>query len=119
MPPLHFALACAGGYWLLWGLARTRRTYFRVVPGRLDVLTTRFLRASMTCARSLALADALIVCRYDKMKLTIASAGGENGKPYKVDLRRLAAPHAFAKSVFQAALSPRPAPALPGDALLG
>ena len=115
----HAAFAFASAWWGLWALVRIRRTYLRVSPGHLDILRSHWWYARLVAVRSLSLRGATIVCRYDRRKLLITQMGSEGQAAYEIDLASLAAPHAFVRAVFQAALSPYIAPLLPSDALLG
>jgi hypothetical protein len=86
----------------------------------MDVLRPTFLGKNMTVSRSMCLHSATIVCRYDRGKLTITPApGDQNSSPLEIDLRAMARPHEFVECVFRAALVRMNVPELPQDALLG
>jgi len=118
-PVFWAALVGMGCWWTVWCAARIRQTYLRVVPGRLDILRTFFLRATVQSLRSVCLLDARVVCRYDKQQLLIEPAGEGDAAEVAVDLASLAAPHALVSAVFAGAVSAKSAPDLPHDALLG
>jgi hypothetical protein len=92
-----------------------RPTYFRVVPGRLEVLRFFFLRRWPRSVDSYTLRQAKIVA--DLRRGMVVIAEGDLGSEYAIwfmpDRNR------FVHSLFLAAISTQPVPDLPVDALLG
>ena len=103
----------------MWGLVRLRRTYFRVYPGRFEVLRASFWGHGVRLVESFDLRQLRIVCRYDKRELVIAPIGAEEETGFRVDLSPLSAPHAFVQTVFAAAVSPDVSVAPPSESLAG
>jgi hypothetical protein len=121
---------------LKWGwdalIFAWRPVYYRVAPGRLDILRFGFFKLKAKSRRSVSLRDARIVCRYDKGVLEIspmpegiqrtpkdAAAVCEPAPPLTIDLGSLPERHAFAHAVFQSAVSDRSVPDSPDGELLG
>ncbi len=93
-------------------------TYYRVVPGRLEVLRYSPFRRVPALSRTLLLRDARIVCDLGQRYLTVLDhADAPQGLHF--DLWRVPDPLAFAQAVFRGATVAADAPALPEDELLG
>ncbi len=107
---------------LLWWLPAMMQcaypVYYRIVPGRMDVLRFHALSSRARHVRSVQLDTADVVCRYDNYILEIRQGGGDDAVE-RVDLFGLNDPHQFVKGVFQGAICEEPAPRLPRDRLLG
>ncbi len=103
---------------LLYLCYRLKTRYYRIHPGRLDVQWGWAFRESLHLERSIDLTTADICCRFDKAKLTIAPAGPDRS-PLVIRLDALAKPHAFAATVFAAALYRGPVHTLPPDRFVG
>ena len=112
-----------------WGwdraLALWEGRYYRVVPGRLEILRFGLVSAKVKERRSISLGDGNIVCRYDKQRLEISPSPVAQGAQHPpesvavIHLEGLDEPHAFVEAVFQGAICTRAAPELPVDELLG
>ena len=93
-------------------------TYYRVVPGRLEVLRYSPFRRVPALSRTVLLRDAMIVCDLGQRYLTVLDhADAPQGLHF--DLWRVPEPLAFAQAVFRGATVAADAPALPEDELLG
>lgn len=90
--------------------------YYRVIPGRLDVLEGNLFSDRLRLHQSIDLRGAAVTCRFDAdtLKITRPDHSG-----LLIHLGALERPHAFARAVFQAALSDRPTPEMPNHTLLG
>ncbi len=112
-----------------WGwdraLALWKGRYYRIVPGRLEILRFGLLRAKAKTRTLISLHDVNIVCRYDKQRLEISPSGTAEGTQHQpegvatIHLETLDEPHAFVEAVFQGAICSCAAPELPADELLG
>ena len=91
-------------------------TYYRVVPGRLDVLKgSPFARTPWLHDRY-DLRVARVIARFDQNTLYVYSPGQRS---LEISLGTISEPEEFVKTVFQAAVCTHTAPPLPDDALLG
>ena len=91
-------------------------TYYRVVPGRLDVLKgSPFARTPWLHDRY-DLRVARVIARFDQNTLYLYSPGQRS---LEISLGTISEPEEFVKTVFQAAVCTHTAPPLPDDALLG
>jgi hypothetical protein len=122
-------LLFAGLVFANWGVdalyAQWKGLYYRVVPGRLDLLRFGPLRSKGTAQSSVSLRAARIVCRYDKQELRISPLTEITEMEVVqedhaiIDLARLRNPHAFVKAVFQAAICTANCPRLTAHELVG
>ncbi|MBN1510993.1 MAG: hypothetical protein JXB13_03185 [Phycisphaerae bacterium] len=93
-------------------------TYYRVVPGRLEVLRYSPFRRAPVLSRTLLLRDAMIVCDLRQRYLMVLDhVDAPQGLHF--NLWRVPDPLAFAQAVFRGATVAADAPALPEDELLG
>ncbi|MCP4591036.1 MAG: hypothetical protein GY842_09845 [bacterium] len=116
---LYAMLGFAVAFWGTWAIALGLAHYYRVAPGRLDVIKRRFMRTHVVCVRSIPLSEARIVCHYGRRTLTISEGPDEVAESCTIHLARVSAPHAFVQAVFRAARCPECATPLPDDAFLG
>ena len=99
-------------------VARLRPTYYRVVPGRIDVLRFGLLRRQPLQVEHIDLRNAAqIVIEFDHAKIRISEGIASNERVLK--LNDAAEPHRLAEAVVQAAISTYPAAPLPDDDLTG
>jgi hypothetical protein len=95
-------------------------TYFRVSPGKLEVLHGRWRSSAVKLARSVDLTSASLVIRFDKRWVRIES---KRNIPCRetIALDGILAPHAFAKAIAWGVLAQHPAgiPRLSRDSLVG
>jgi len=91
--------------------------YYRIVPGRLEVMSFAFARRRMRSLQTIPLGDAEITCMLDKYLLEIRPRDARS-PAFAVDLFGLADPCEFVRAVFQGALCRTPGPSLPNDTLL-
>lgn len=99
----------------LWLLSQLRPTYYRVVPGRLDILVGTPFSGTVRLAGRWNLRDALVKMRFDRQELLITSWAAKR----TLCVGSISEPHAFVRAVFEAAISSHPTASLPDDALLG
>lgn len=92
--------------------------YYRVVPGRLDILRYKPLSDAVADRQSIALGDAEIECRFNRYVLTVAQRE-DDAEPFRISLVLIPDARNFARTIFQAAMCREPSPVLPGDDLLG
>lgn len=113
-------------------IGRVYARYYRIVPGRLDILDYGPLRARVRSRHSVSLRGASVVCRFDRrtlaveaLDITSASDTENHGNPAEqpqrvtVDLMTVASPHALAEGVFRGAICQHTAAGLPDDELVG
>jgi len=98
---------------------RIYSTYYRISPGRLELLKGRRGSAKVKRTKEIPLRGAKIICRYDERRLRIWPAGAESSDPQVISLGAITDAQTFVSTVFRAALVPTPAPPLPDDELLG
>lgn len=99
----------------LWLLSQLRPTYYRVVPGRLDILVGSPFSGKVRLAGRWNLRDALVKIRFDQQELFVRSWAAKR----TLCVGSISEPHAFVRAVFEAAISSHPTASLPDDALLG
>lgn len=102
----------------LWAYTKWCPAYYRVSPGRIEVLKFPAFGSRGRVAEFVDLTRARVICRYDQRRLDIA-AQGDKAKTTTIDLWALSAPHEFAEAVFRGCLCTTQAPRLPQDELLG
>lgn len=103
-------------YGLPYLLQRFAPTYYRIVPGRLDVLRGAFLGSRLYVQQSCDLRVAGIEVRFNDRFARLALP---NSKPITLTLSCIDEPYRFVESLFRAAVCTHPAPPVPDDALLG
>jgi hypothetical protein len=103
---------------IVWVYPRLFPEYYRVSPGRIEVLNFPLFGSRGRIVKSADLTQARVVCRYDQRRLHIA-AEDDAGKTMTIDLWALSAPHEFAEAVFRSCLCTRQVSRLPQDELLG
>jgi len=91
-------------------------TYYRVVPGRLDVLRGSPFAGTPWVRERHDLRNAQVIAHFDEDTLYVYSPGRRS---LEIDWKTLSEPEEFVKTVFQAAVCTHPAPPLPDDTLLG
>ncbi len=96
--------------------ARISPTYFRVVPGRLDILSYRFFSTKPKAVEKIPLRDAKVTARFDRSRLSI-SQPDESTKT--IDMEGILDHHRFVRAVLCAATCNRPTPPVPDDTLYG
>lgn len=101
-----------------YGIARLRPTYYRVVPGRLDILRYSALRAKVVFEQQIDLSLAWILVDFfnGPPRLTISH---RDGGAIEIQLRDVQKPHQFAETVVWAAISTADSPQLPEGELIG
>ena len=100
-----------------WAVARWNPRYFRISPGRLEIIRYGALRTDPLSHETHSLRDAQVTCDYARRIVQIAAE--RNQTSALIDLRRTSRPHALVEAIFDAALCSRDAPALPTDQLSG
>lgn len=91
--------------------------YWRVSPGRMELLRFPIFGVRGKVLKSIDLRGAGIECRYDKLKLVVH--GPDELDVLAVDLRGVRPRHEFVEHVFRAAIVKPTDARLPSDALLG
>ena len=100
-------------------------SYYRISPGRLEILEAPFLFGALRLKRRLSLDLLAITCRFDRKELTIArklqASSGVSPADYleTVDLSRVARPHEFARALLRGTICSHRAPELPENSLIG
>ena len=100
-------------------------SYYRISPGRLDILDAPFLVGNLRLKRWLALDSLAITCRFDEQTLTFESrettarGAGQGNESETIDLSRVARPHEFVLALYRGTISTHHAPELPDDELIG
>jgi len=92
--------------------------YFRIVPGRMDVMDFNFWGTRAVRVQSVNLRTAKVLVRYDQQYCEIESTEC-TGERLKVDFAGMSEWHRFCEAVFRAAVSTTQTPTLPSDVLLG
>jgi len=111
-----FALLTFMLYGMPYLLQRFAPTYYRIVPGRLDVLRGAFLGPRLYVRRRFDLRLASVEVRFkDRCALLTV----RYSKPVTLILSSIDEPYRFVESLFRAAVCTHPAPPVPDDALLG
>ncbi len=121
------AVLCYVIAWLFYAFP----IYYRIVPGRLEMLTSSWLRSRLTKVHVIPLARARIEARFDKQRLFIdlppsdatfvsddPAGVEERPKRYEIDLGSTCSAHRFVTGLFRAAISSHVAPELPEAQLL-
>lgn len=97
---------------MIWGAAalllpfvRLSHKYYRVFPGRLQVLHGPLFSSEITVERDMSLDGGTIMCRFDERKLVITQSDGQSET---IDLMAIDNPHALAQAVLRAAVFPVP-----------
>lgn len=101
---------------LFWVPARMIPVYYRIVPGRMDIMRFSLLRKKAKLLGQIDLSLARIRVEFARQTIEILSR--RDGQ-LKLRLFSVAEPHEFVRGLFQAALCRHPAPPLPDDKLLG
>jgi len=92
--------------------------YYRISPGRMEVLRTGFFRKNLRLKSSVALNGAGVGCYYDRMRLVIRECG-EAGRTVNISLHDVSTPNLLVEAVFRGVVCGVPAPRLPHDKLVG
>lgn len=113
-------------------LCRLTSRFYRVVPGRIEILARHWLDSKVTLLETVSLRNSAVTCRFDKRMVEIGNSlenarvsanepvDTEPSASHRtLDLHGLAAPHAFVEALFRAAVSSYDAPELPRDQLVG
>lgn len=98
----------------IWLIQRLRPTYYRIVPGRMDIMRFSVLTNRATIVDRWDLRNAHITVRFDRRRVGLGMSETKH-----VRLFGLAEPHRFVAALFQGAISTHEPPPLPDDALLG
>lgn len=106
----------------LWIVSRVWRQvfadYYRVVPGRIDMMTFRPFRRGGEVADRIHLHNANVQVKYPRQSISIRTA--ENPpREFSLSLELVSSPHAFAEAVMHAAITSTAAPPLPDDEFIG
>jgi hypothetical protein len=91
--------------------------YYRILPGKLDVLSARPGTVKIRIIRSIALDDAKIVCRFDKGIVEIDHKGP--GGRERIDLRAISNPWDFVEMLYRGAVARPVEYGVPCDELTG
>ena len=97
-------------------LARLSPTYYRVAPGRLDILRYRFLSTKPCELEKIPLRHAEVTARFDKSRVVIRQP---DETETQLDLEGILDHDRFVRALLCAATCDRPTPPLPDDALYG
>lgn len=97
---------------------RIETRFWRVTPGRLELLQFPLFGEHGRVIESIDLRDARIECRYDQAKLSIRDSDGTAGS-CTVDIFAVHPRHEFVEHVFRAAIVKPTDARLPSDQLLG
>ncbi|MBI5764559.1 MAG: hypothetical protein HZA51_13655 [Planctomycetes bacterium] len=100
---------------ILWGVSLLAPTYYRIIPGQLDIMQFSPLMKRVRLFSRWNLRDARIHVRFDKEKVEICS----HGRDESVHLRGISEPYKFIEALLMGALSTHPAGPVPIDRLLG
>jgi hypothetical protein len=92
-----------------------RPLYFRIVPGKVEVLIGTLLTNELTLDKTIPIGEATIIARFDKGHITIRNRDEEG---YRIEIGHMADRREFVRKIFFAAISPHLAPNLPADTLL-
>lgn len=104
------------GLTLVWIPARLRPLYYRLVPGRMDVLRFSVLTGNARLIDQFDLRQAIVRVSFAKQRAELQL---RNGQSEDIRLWGLAEPYRFARGILQAAICTHPAPPLPDNQLLG
>ncbi len=102
------------GMFIVWLIQRLRPTYYRIVPGRMDIMRFSVLTNRATIVDRWDLRNSHITVRFDRQLVGLGMSETRH-----VRLAGLTEPHRFVAAVFQGAISTHETPPLPDDALLG
>lgn len=106
-------------------------SFYRVAPGKLEVLSASALTGAIKLSGSIELTQARVVCRFDKRTLEILADSGHGDRDdatgtvpagcdsIQIDLKTVLRPHVFCEAVFRAAASEASAPQLPESEFIG
>lgn len=111
-------LAVALLWWLPALVQCAYPVYYRIMPGRMDVMRSSAWSSRVKLVRSVQLGTADVVCWYDKHILKIRQ-NGRDAAVERVDLFGLNDPHQLVNGVFRGAICGELAPPAPTDRLLG
>ncbi len=109
-------LALGIGTAIYWFFARLRPVYYRIVPGRMDVMQFSVVSGKATLLRRFDLGDAEVEVSFKDQKVFLRSA--KDGSE-AIAMSSLTEPYRFARAILHAAICTSPAPPLPDDQLLG
>lgn len=115
---LWMAISVAAIVW--WSpvlLEQTFPVYYRLVPGRMDVMRFCFWASAARTLQSVSLQSAEMTCTLDEGVMEIRPRN--RGGPMFINVLGLTDPHTFVRGVFQAALCQAATPALPSGDLFG
>ncbi len=101
---------------IYWLIGRCRPTYYRISPGRMDIMVGSFVGGRVRLPRRIDLRSASIVLLSKERCLLIRQP---DEPPVEIPYEQMSEPMPFVSSVFSGALCTSPAPPLPDDALLG
>lgn len=113
--PLFGNIAPFFGIPVLWGVSRLFPTYYRIVPGRLDVMRFSPLTNSARILDRLDLKEARIRVRFDKTAVEILS----HGRSKKIQLRGVSEPFKFVDALLLGAVTTYAPGPVPDDRLIG
>ena len=115
-PSFHPLLLMAVALGLPYLLQRFSPTYYRIVPGRLDILRGSFLRSRFWVHQRFDLKSTRITVRFNGRYVHLVAP---DSKPVRLTLSNVDDPYRFVEFLFRAAVCTHPAPPVPDDALLG
>jgi hypothetical protein len=104
------------GLTLVWIPARLRPLYYRLIPGRMDILRFSVLTGNARLIDQFDLRQAIVKVSFAKQRAELQI---RNGQSEEIRLWGLAEPYRFARGILQAAICTHPAPPLPENQLLG
>ncbi len=119
LSPAH-GLACGLGGWA--GMASVpwiRPVYFRLAPGRMDVMLFSAFRKQPLSVERVPLNDCRILVDLRRHVAFIDHPEGSPRSPVEMSIRRMRERTLFAHTLFLAAMSTSNAPCLPHDELMG
>ncbi len=110
------SVACLLVLLIIWIVQRCRPTYYRIIPGRLDVMHFSPLSNRARVVDRWDLRDARISVRFERQMVELSTP---TRTKTTIRLYGLSEPHSFVKALLMAAISTSATPTLPDDALLG
>jgi hypothetical protein len=119
--PIRMNGGVLGGLWqciglvVVWLVARMRPTYYRVVPGRLEIMRFNALTNRSQMLKQWDLRSVRLFVAFDRQLVELTDGTGSA----TIRLWGISEPYKFVEALLQGAISTYPAPPLPDDQLLG
>ena len=111
-------IGIAAAIWVFIAVHGQYERIWRVLPGRLDLMESKFLSPKPRRTETLMLRDVVVECDVAAMSLRVQQTDSR-GATRTLDLAYVADPLGFVFSVIRNSLTDRPTPSIPDDGFIG